>query len=101
MRLGRGGLRQRRLGAPIALHERKTMTSPCLTRMAALATTDHRIRLLAALSATAQAATQAPPGGRERPGLAAEQARVLARSRADGQHAFVDYQDVEYIDDKS
>jgi hypothetical protein len=54
-----------------------------------------------ALPATAQAAIQAPRADSERPGLAAEQARARSRSRADGQHAFAGYQDVEYIDDKS
>ena len=58
-------------------------------------------RLIAALSATAHAATQALRAGSSRPGLAAEQARALSRNRAGGRHPFADYQDVGYIDDKS
>jgi hypothetical protein len=77
------------------------MTSPCLTRLTALAVSDHRTRLLVALSATAHAAIRAPRSGSKRPALAAEQARALWRSRAGGRHAFVGYHDVEYIDDKS
>jgi hypothetical protein len=52
------------------------------------------------LSATVQAATQAPRADSTRPGLTAEQARALSRNRADGQHVVVDGQISIYIDDK-